>query len=252
MHNLSGTLRFPFVLFDLGGTLLYYQGDKTAVMAQSLLAATRFLKNLGYDLNEHAFLEDYQTQLQAYYRKRLDLMIEYTAEQVMRDALRCHGYPEPPREHLLHALRAMYAVSQQHWFLEEDAVPMLESLLASGRRLGIISNAADDEDVQTLVDQANIRPYFDFVITSAAVRHRKPSPEIFKLALDFWGVGPEQAAMVGDTLAADVEGAKRSGITSIWISRRAEPEEIDASCPQYQPDAAISALKDLPALLDRL
>lgn len=252
MQNLSGTPRYPFVLFDLGGTLLYYQGDKTAVLAESLLAATRFLTKLGYDLNEHAFLEDYQAQLQAYYRKRLDLMIEYTAEQVMRDVLRCHGYPEPPRDHLLQALRAMYAVSQQHWLLEEDAIPMLESLRASGRRLGIVSNAADDEDVQTLVDLANLRPYFDFVITSAAVSHRKPSQAIFKLALDYWGAKPEQVAMVGDTLSADVEGANRSGITSIWISRRAEPEEIDAEGKQYQPDAVIAALKDLPALLDCL
>jgi FMN phosphatase YigB (HAD superfamily) len=55
---------------------------------------------------------------------------------------------------------------------------------------------------------------------------------------------------VGDNLDADIRGAKNAGLYGVWITRRAGSSDEDQ--PRVQPDATISALTELPALLDRL
>jgi HAD superfamily hydrolase (TIGR01662 family) len=156
----------------------------------------------------------------------------------------------PPDPVLFDAMEAMYAVTQENWYLEEDAIPILEKLQEMGYQLGAISNAADDENVQELIDKGNLRPYFEFIISSAACSIRKPDARIFQLALEHFKVPPEKTAMVGDTLDADVLGANQLGIYSIWIIRRAnDPPEGELS---IQPQAVISTLGEIPALLAEL
>jgi FMN phosphatase YigB (HAD superfamily) len=116
----------------------------------------------------------------------------------------------------------------------------------------MISNARDDRDVQALVDKAGIRNYFTIIVTSAAQGIRKPNPRIFHTVLDQMGIPPAHAAMVGDTLGADILGAQYAGVYSIWITRRAELPSNRAHQDTIQPDAAISTLVELPALLDKL
>jgi FMN phosphatase YigB (HAD superfamily) len=61
---------------------------------------------------------------------------------------------------------------------------------------------------------------------------------------------PQQVAMVGDTLGADILGAKNAGIYSIWITRRANTPANRAHAETIIPDARISELCELPSLLD--
>jgi len=117
----------------------------------------------------------------------------------------------------------MYAVTERNWHVEEDAVSTLASLRENGYRLGLISNASDEDSTQALVDQGGLRPFFDFILTSAACGWRKPHPRIFQIALNHFKIQPEQAIMVGDTLEADIAGANNLGIYSIWIARRTGP-----------------------------
>ena len=169
---------------------------------------------------------------------------------MLQEVLQAHNIPDARAENLRAAIRDMYAVSQAHWHIEQDTIPMLETLRASGRRLGIISNASDDEDVQKLVDQAGIRPYFDFILSSAAFGRRKPGSDIFKQALSYWDIIPDQAVMVGDTLSADILGANWLGIVSIWIRRRVNTPENQAKLADIQPWVIIDTLAELPDLLD--
>ena len=250
MASLQGSLRFPYILFDLGSTLIYFEGSWSDVMAQALHKATDYLRSLGYNLDQHAFLEAYFQLTQEYYQKRNDKWVEYTSEHVLKEALRAHGYPGPSAEHLRQALKVLYGVTQANWHTEQDAAPTLETLRASGCRLGILSNAADDEDVQTLVDNSRLRSYFDFVLTSARSGVRKPSPRIFEEALSFWGARPEQTVMVGDTVTADIAGANTLGMASVWILRRADTPENRSAAKQHIPGAVIYALSELPALLE--
>lgn len=72
--------------------------------------------------------------------------------------------------------------------------------------MGLVSNAGDDADVQNLVDKAQIRPFFQVILTSVKEGIRKPDPKIFWKALEALDAQPEEAVMVGDNLGADILG----------------------------------------------
>jgi putative hydrolase of the HAD superfamily len=55
----------------------------------------------------------------------------------------------------------------------------------------------------------------------------KPHPEIFRAALDLMRVPAAEAAMVGDSLAHDVAGARGVGMRGILLARGDVPEGMD-------------------------
>jgi putative hydrolase of the HAD superfamily len=61
-------------------------------------------------------------------------------------------------------------------------------------------------------------------VVSGAVNKRKPSPEIFVKSLKKLGITAENAVFVGDTLDADIEGAKNAGMKAIIIEKRLQKE----------------------------
>jgi FMN phosphatase YigB (HAD superfamily) len=60
-----------------------------------------------------------------------------------------------------------------------------------------------------------------------------------------------QMVMVGDTLNADILGAKQCGMKTVWISRRAEDSRYQLRVrPELEADAEIQDLAELPNLID--
>jgi 2-haloalkanoic acid dehalogenase type II len=237
------------VIFDLGGTLLYFDGDWPEIFSRSHGELLRELRAAGLELDEEAFLAEFRRRLEAYYLERDTEFIETTTLYLLRELLGQFGYPQAPEAALRAALRKMYAVTEEHWKPEEDALPTLDALRQAGYRLALVSNAGDDEDVQALIDAAGIRHYFDPIVTSAAQGIRKPNPRIFDLVLERWGLRPEETAMVGDTLGADILGARNAGIHSVWITRRADTPANRAHTDTIHPDLTIHTLAELPAAL---
>ncbi|MCW5875968.1 MAG: HAD family hydrolase [Anaerolineales bacterium] len=240
------------VVFDLGGTLIYFDGVWTEVMQVAMRELLAHLQASGSALDTEQFLDEFHTRLQEYYIQREAEFVEYTTAHILRTLLADMSQPPLSDEQLALALSRFYAVSQSRWKTEADAQETLEALRAAGYRLGIISNASDDADVQTLVDKAGLRPYMDFVLSSAACGIRKPNPMIFKIGLQEWGLAPGEAAMVGDTLGADILGARNAGLHSIWITRRAEKPANRDHAETIQPDATIATLAELPAALETM
>jgi HAD superfamily hydrolase (TIGR01662 family) len=241
--------RFAVVLFDLGSTLIYFDADWTKIFPESTDRLLDSLRNAGLELEESVFLASFQEQIRAYYVERETEFIEYTTAYILRRVLSDFGYPDPADALLRSALTEMYAVTQQYWKVEADAHQTLEQLKREGYRLGLVSNAGDDADVQRLIDNAGLRPYFDVILTSAAQGIRKPNPRIFWTALEDLNANPSQAAMVGDTLGADILGAKNAGVYSLWITRRASTPANLSHQDTIQPDAVIATLEELPLLL---
>jgi len=236
---------FETLFFDLGGTLLYFDGDWSEVNAKANNIVVEHLKNAGLEIEFEAFMIDFLSRLTQYYNERESELIEHTTTQILRTTLADWDYPEVPQDLLDSTIKAMYAVSQTHWYPEEDAHEMLRTFQEQGYRLAIISNAADDNDLQTLVDNANIRSFFELILSSAAVGIRKPNPRIFEIALEKMGVPNSRVAMVGDTLGADILGAQNADIYSIWITRRADNPSNRADANTIEADMEIATLEEL-------
>ncbi len=243
---------FDALIFDLGGTLIHFDGDWPQVFTQANIELTRFLHASDINLDSEKFLKEFRARLEYYHAERESEFIEYTTSYTLRNLLSEWGYSEVPDEIIDSALEAMYSVSQAYWKLEVDTLPTLQKILEGGYRLGLISNASDDADVQTLVDKANLRPYFEVILSSAAVGIRKPHPHIFEIALKALETRPTRSAMIGDTLGADILGAQNAGMFAIWITRRADVPSNRAHADTIQPDAVITTLSELPDLLEEL
>lgn len=237
--------RFELIIFDLGNTLMYFDGDWPSVMLRASQNMFFALRNSGLDLDEDAFLATFRQRLEEYYLERESEFIEYTTLFVLRTLLAEWGYPNISTEVVRPALNQLYAVTQEHWLPEPDALETLDRLKKEGYRLALISNASDDDDVQVLVDKLGAREYFEAIITSAALGVRKPNPRIFRYLLDLIDVPATRAVMVGDTLGADILGALNAGIFSVWISRRASSPGNQAHSDTIHPDEQIDALGQL-------
>jgi putative hydrolase of the HAD superfamily len=238
------------VIFDLGGTLMYERDLWHDVTAQGDEALTRFLMDQGLELNLSTFPIEFRKRLAEYFAQREKDLLETTYTYVLLELLKDKGYPNLPDELVRQALDQLFTITQTNWVLEEDTVPTLRKLEQDGYRMGLISNAGDDQDVQQLTRGFGISRYFDFILTSAQCSYRKPHPRIFELAIANWYFLPSETVMVGDNLDADIRGAKTAGLYAVWISRRAGTVEEDQ--PRIQPDASIASLSELPSLLDRL
>jgi putative hydrolase of the HAD superfamily len=124
-----------------------------------------------------------------------------------------------------------------------------ESVLRKLRKryvLGVVSNFALPECVTKLMQRHNLEKLFDVIIVSGAVNRRKPHPEIFKKALQELGVTAEETVFVGDTVDADVIGAKAAGMKTIFIERRLQ-KDAETACPTQ----TIKSLDQLVAAVER-
>lgn len=130
-----------------------------------------------------------------------------------------------------------------------DTLFTLEKLRQRGYLLGVVTNRDYGgqlfrEDLQSM----GLLEYFNYqqMAISADLGIRKPNPAIFKYALERLDVLPEETAMVGDNLLADVGGARALNMLAIWKPKPAVRQEYHLTQPtEVVPDMTIEALQDL-------
>ena len=99
--------------------------------------------------------------------------------------------------------------------LYEDVLPVLAELRRAGLKIGLVSNSARD----VLAFARHHALEIDAGISSFHHGKTKPHSSIFQAVLDLLEVGPGEAAMVGDTLEDDVEGALALGMRAVLVDR---------------------------------
>jgi putative hydrolase of the HAD superfamily len=124
----------------------------------------------------------------------------------------------------------------ENFFLYEDTLPALAVLRARKLRIGLVSNGQRD------LEEFARHHSLDVDVCVASMRHGriKPHRSIFEAALTALDAEPEEAAMVGDSYADDIEGARALGMRAILVDR-------EGLCPE-EPDR-IDTLLALPAAL---
>jgi putative hydrolase of the HAD superfamily len=221
------------VLLDALGTLVELQPP-----APRLRAALRDLA--GVDVGEIAAGEAVRAEI-GYYRAHMDRGA--TPEGLAALRRDCAGV-------IRDALGDAAALDDAAW-LEllartfefrpyPDAAPALAALRELGVRRVVISNW--DVSLHERLAETGLAPLLDGAVASAEIGSAKPAPEIFRHALGLaGGVDPAHALHVGDTPAADVEGARAAGIEPVFLARHGE---------QAPPGVrSIASLAGLPGLL---
>ncbi|HZC29772.1 MAG TPA: HAD family hydrolase [Gaiellaceae bacterium] len=113
--------------------------------------------------------------------------------------------------------------ASENFELYEDVLPVLDDLRGYGLKLGLVSNGI--RDLAEFV--AHHRLEVDAIVDSRTHGRVKPHPTIFRAALERLGVVAANAAMVGDSPAEDVEGARAIGMQAILVDRDGRYPEID-------------------------
>ncbi|MDR3136879.1 MAG: HAD family hydrolase [Coriobacteriales bacterium] len=116
--------------------------------------------------------------------------------------------------------------SAQAWQPFDDTLPALQALQKRGVRMGIISNW--ESTLKGIISGLGLSSYFDCIISSAEVGLHKPMPEVFELALTSLDARPEQSLHIGDTISADIHGARAVGITPVLIDRENQHAQADS------------------------
>jgi HAD superfamily hydrolase (TIGR01662 family) len=103
----------------------------------------------------------------------------------------------------------------ENFLLYEDAIPTLERLRRAGLKLGLVTNAARDLEAFVVHHGLDV----DAGVVSRDHGFAKPSASIFSAVLELLEVAPQEAAMVGDSLRDDVEGARALGMRGVLVDR---------------------------------
>jgi putative hydrolase of the HAD superfamily len=127
-----------------------------------------------------------------------------------------------------------------------DAARVLAGARGRGLGLGLISvtGLTPGYVLREVLAGHGLLSYFDALTFSDEARMAKPAPAIFHCTLEVLGVRPEEAAYIGDTPFADVDGPRAAGM---WAVQLGDREKYG-----MEPHARIDTLSDLLPALENL
>lgn len=141
------------------------------------------------------------------------------------------------RDWINEAFDAFYQARQQVSFYD-DVTPVLTKL-KSHYQLATATNGNADISVTELAS------YFDFSVSASEAGLLKPDPAMFELLQQKSQLTAEAILHVGDHALDDIEGARRAGITNIWLDRNQQGWSHHHPEPDY-------IVTDLYQILDLL
>ncbi len=229
------------VLFDFGGTLYDYRalepGDR-----ESLVALARWA---GVEAPPEEIRRAHRDAMRRVFHGYLPRRF-YLHRDLFRDAvvgmLESFGVGAD-EAHLERYRELQWEMHRRDFVLREGVVDTLRALRARGLHLGLVSNI-DDDQLEHLIELAEIGALFDSALSSEQASSCKPDPAIFEEAVQRAGCAPDEALFVGDTLAQDIAGANRAGLRSVllWHREDREPPEGEPA-PRY-------VIRRIPDVLD--
>lgn len=239
------------IIFDLGNTLLQFTGDSLGVQREGAVAmADWYLKKKHIKVEGPALVETFLAERAAGRTVAIETQMEVTAQQSLSDALKKIEAPATAGALLEAAIKIYFGPEEAAYVAYPDAVDTLKQLKSRGYRLGVYSNATDDKLVQRLINQGGLRPWLSPTFSSAAWGWRKPKAEPFALIAGRWNLSPSEVVVVGDTLVADILGARNAGMPGILAAMDESP--LNETYRHIEPAATVTSLAALPDIIGQL
>jgi len=213
------------VLFDWGDTLMRWAFDFELLSAGHAAG----LRAIGREPDAAVTDRFRAAYLPKMFAEGVIEEVEYPAE--VRSLLADCGI-DVGDDDLLAFLEAEHAAWSPARQLATTTHALLESLRASGLKLGLVSNAIDPPALlHRDLDELGVAERLDVAVFSSEVGRRKPDPLIFRHALERLDVDPRNALMVGDKVAIDIAGAAALGMKTcqaLWfVADEVEEPEPD-------------------------
>jgi HAD superfamily hydrolase (TIGR01509 family) len=139
--------------------------------------------------------------------------------------------------------KAAAGAERQALAVSDDTRATLTALRRAGLRLGVITNGPGQFQREKLA-AVGLEAEFDSIVIDTEFGHPKPDPRLFNHAAATVRLAPPELAFVGDSLGADVTGARAAGWAAVWYNPGGSPVPAAAQPPHH----TIAALPDLLCL----
>jgi putative hydrolase of the HAD superfamily len=145
-------------------------------------------------------------------------------------------------------IETFFDLWEPHTYTDPDAAPLLRSLRQQSIRVGVLSNTMWPRTLHERVFRRDgLLDLIDGSVYTSEIPWTKPHPAAFLAAMAAIGeTDPAACVFVGDRPFDDIYGAARVGMRTVFIPHSGLPPH-----PGSVPDAVITRLAELPALLDR-
>lgn len=203
------------ILFDAGGTLIHFDGERACRAA-----------GLDYRAESFAEAEAAAVALVRRWVRKNPQSTDAERLPLFLDAILTRlGSTEPGERRSAHARIIGEHRRANLWSRRgEGALETLRALCSRGYRLGVVSNA--DGRVRALLEGAGLTPYLEIVLDSAEVGVEKPDAGIFLAAVGRLGLAPSECAYIGDIYEIDVLGAEGAGLSAVMIGPGPAPAHV--------------------------
>lgn len=201
--------------FDLDGTLFDHQGSAEAGL-------DAFLVSLGVEPFPQARQEWFTAEKKHFERWRTgEISFQEQRRERLRWVLPLLGVNLPATVAQLDELFEWYLQAYRHeWRAFPDSRELLSSLRASGYRVGLLSNGAEEQQLHKL-RRTGLADAFDVVCTSERIGMQKPDARAFDALAEGLGVRVSECVFVGDNAEHDVAGARAAGMRGLLVNRYA-------------------------------
>ncbi len=116
------------------------------------------------------------------------------------------------------------ALSRRFLRVYDGVEELLGELRRRGRKVYLLSNAQPDF-TRPEIEMLGLTRYFDGIVLSSEQGCKKPSPVFFRRLLEQYRLEPSESIMIGNDEAADIAGAQRVGLDTLYIHTGISPEE---------------------------
>lgn len=227
--------RFDVLLLDLGNTFMF-DADRFKEVDDIYGTYKEFG---GEDLNGHKVN---QILLDVYRQIYADCKVNGNCENIqpLVDYFNKHPAAGSLPTHELGLLEKVFT-EHEIGRIPDRYIEVLKEL-AKTHRLGIISDIwAKSDRFYREFEKTGIRDLFEVIVFSSDIGIFKPSPKIFRKALEMLDADLSRVVYIGDSYRRDVIGAKTIGMSVIWINK----EQTENLKMPVEPDLIITDLQDI-------
>lgn len=129
------------------------------------------------------------------------------------------------------------------------ALQLVRSLSEAGFKLAIGSSTAR-ANIDLVLEELELKPFFQTIVSAEEVRRGKPDPEVFLKAAARMGVPPSKCVVIEDA-PAGIEAGKRAGMRTIAVTTTHPRERFEGIADKVVKSLEFLTIEDLIQLIEQ-